>query len=72
MDESDMDVFGEFLHGSDEDDYEDDDYSRPQVQIGDGPPSEIIREKRGDFFPIKLSSLNPFPHGKKNHIGDSR
>jgi hypothetical protein len=40
MDESDMDVFSEFLHGSDEDDYEDDDYSRPQVQIGDGPPSE--------------------------------
>ena len=46
MDESDMDVFSEFLHGSDEDDYEDDDYSRPQVQIGDGPPSERIRERR--------------------------
>jgi hypothetical protein len=46
MDDSDMDVFSEFLHGSDEDDYEDDDYSHPQVQIGDGPPSERIGERR--------------------------
>jgi hypothetical protein len=54
MDESDMDVFGKFLHGSYDDDYEDDDYSRLQVQIGDGPPSEIIRERRGRLLPNQI------------------
>jgi hypothetical protein len=58
MDESDMDVFSEFLHGSDEDNYEDDDYARPQVQIGDGPPSERIRERR------KTSSQSNYLHLK--------
>jgi hypothetical protein len=46
MEDSDMEVFQEFLHSNDADDYDEEDYSRPEVSIGDGPPSERVRGRR--------------------------
>jgi hypothetical protein len=61
MDDAELDVLNEFLRGDAEEEYEEEDYSVRPVEIGDGPPSERIRERR------QTSSQSKYAHLQVNN-----
>jgi hypothetical protein len=65
MESEDMDILQEFLHGDLEEDGEEEDYSQPPVNIGDGPPSERVRQRL-------TSSQSNYKHLKVNNYLSKR